>query len=178
MKLQARILIEALVILAILFYGTSPLAPFRESMIEKKQTQIIQQMEGLYSSQHSFVKDRDGKGFGEITFLGNGKVMLERLKEIALQHGYFESRTNTPKEELKGKLFIFEKPLNSFVSNYLFVMVQEIDEEQVRYQIVAVPTVVESGITAIFLVGMMFLLVRDVTQWNKIRKKKNNRDKN
>lgn len=172
MKLKSRIIIEALVIIFFLFYGTSPLASFRESMILEEQKQIISQMQGLFSAQSSFVQDRDGKGFGEILFVGNSEVMLEKLKELTSQNGYFVSRANVPKEELKGKLFIFEKSLNSLASNILFVMIEKIDGLTVSYQIVAAPTVVESGLVAILLVGLMFLLIRDVTQWNRIRKKK------
>lgn len=171
MSLMTKMVMKIAMVLLLVVYNSSPLVPMREDFIQQEQTQIIHQAEGLYTSEKAMTEDRSGKGFGEITFSGDPNLLVPKLKEATLQMGYDETTGDRATEEAKGKLFIYEKPLNSIWGDRIWVIIDQTDSSNIRYQSGISPTMVESALVAFVIVWLFVLIARDYSQWRKYKKK-------
>lgn len=179
MSLMTKMMMKIVMVLLLVVYNSSPLVSMREDFIQQEQNQVISQVEGLYISEKAMTEDRSGKGFGEISFSENSNLLVPKLKEITLQMGYYDATGDRATDEAKGKLFIYEKPLPSIFGDRVWVIIDQTDDSNVRYQSGISPTLVESGFVAFVIVWLFVLIARDYSQWRKNKKKaKENEIKN
>lgn len=179
MSLMTKMIMKIAMVLLLVIYNSSPLVPMREDFIQQEQNQIIQKVQGFYTSEKAMTEDRSGKGFGEISFSGDPDLLVPKLKEATLQMGYSDTTGDRATEEAKGKLFIYEKPLTSIWGDRIWVIIDQTDDSNIRYQSGISPTMVESALVAFVIVWLFVLIARDYSQWRKYKKKakeKENKD--
>lgn len=134
MSLMTKMVMKIVMVLLLVIYNSSPLVPMREDFIRQEQSRVIEEVQGLSVSEESMTEDRSGKGFGEITFYGDPNLLMPRLKEVTLQMGYMETTGDRTTDEAKGKLFIYEKPLTSIFGDRIWVLIDQTNHSDIRYQ--------------------------------------------
>lgn len=171
MSLMTKMVMKIVMVLLLVIYNSSPLVPMREDFIQQEQNQVIQKVDGFYTSEKAMTEDRSGKGFGEISFSGDPNLLVPQLKEATLQMGYYDTTGDRATDEAKGKLFIYEKPLTSIWGDRIWVVIDHTDDSNIRYQSGVSPTMVESALVAFVIVWLFVLIARDYSHWRKYKKR-------